>query len=143
MVPTIDLSSHAHVEALRWACDQVQRNSNLARELMGPPPAYSTRTEREGIWKARETAVRVITHPSLAAPLVRNQLAARGVNVIKIGSAAPDFQGEKGAIAWVLDVESKFELGACLMPHVPRLILAILSADSPEAALEALRKVGR
>lgn len=70
--------------AKKWAAVQLLRGSNFVRELLGPVPAYSTRKEREGLWKDRETAMRELSTPESARAFLARLEAAR-----KAREAAP------------------------------------------------------
>jgi hypothetical protein len=135
----IDLSNPAHAEALRWACTLA-----LKADLPAMPTADTSTT--------CAAACRVITTPSLAAPLVRDLLLLRypastrhlidvmhwrahdhAKEACLCGKSWPEHVNVTiGAGLWTITAE-----------RLPALILALLDATTPEAALDALRKAGR
>lgn len=121
----LDVKNPGHVEALRWACG--------SRSDASPNEHGSF-------------ALAAIQEPSLAASLVRDLLAVRGVQATLYDSlddvsASSDpiiiHAGNFGIEIWT---STYHRWKTCDMPAI---ILAILSDDSPAAAIDALRKAGR
>ena len=143
---TLDLSDPVHVDAIRAACECYVEHglTFVARQIAA---------RRHGHAEHPQTiAFETITTPSLAAPLVRDLLLPRypastrhlidvmhwrahdhAKEACLCGKSWPEHVNVTiGAGLWTITAE-----------RLPALILALLDATTPEAALDALRKAGR
>lgn len=137
---TLDISNPAHVEALRWAC--VSLGPLRDGHTVGVP------VELASIPDVRRHCLE-----ALAASIVRDILAMRGVTICETLNIRPPTghvqvwphdarAGDERGGQWVMVGLSDIVV-AVTMANLPALILALLDATTPEAALDALRKAER
>jgi hypothetical protein len=150
---TLDLSNHAHREALQWACE---RALDVAAGRV-----FVERFGRMGGKMLKVEATATISTPALAAEVLRGLSTAFGIATLDNGRGSPPsdtiqvwphdtqrgtFWNERGG-QWVM-VGLPDVVRAIEMPKLPPLLLALLSIplDAPdrrEQALQALREAGR